>query len=415
MTKSIIVEGVSKKYTLHHATKAKTGLVSKIADQFRRHKSDIEDEVFWALRDINFEIEEGERIAIIGSNGAGKSTLLKIISRITSPSEGSVRIRGRLSSLLEVGTGFHPDLTGRENVFLNGAILGMSRTEIRKKFDSIVDFAEVEKFIDMPVKHYSSGMYVRLAFAVSVFLEPDIVVLDEVLSVGDSRFQKKSFKKIKELASEGRTVIFVSHSVNAVRSLCSKAMFLESGQLKGYGLIEDVVEMYEAPPKPQIGFGRIDLEDWGLREGKKEGATIRWGEIASPSGKSEVHIGDALQFTFGVRFDPQVIGKTIKMSLVLRSHDGLPIANMVSDDSNFFVKDVREEESISITLDKINLYPSTYSVGFWVGDEQSATYDYVSDCITFQIAAGGNIVKRHLPLGAGLLYLTPDWIREQRV
>lgn len=197
-------------------------------------------ETFWALRDVSFEIREGEVVGIIGRNGAGKSTLLKVLSRITEPTEGRVEIRGRVASLLEVGTGFHPELTGRENIYLNGAILGMSRAEIRHKFDEIVDFAGVERFLDTPVKRYSSGMYVRLAFAVAAHLEPEILVVDEVLAVGDAEFQRKCLGKMGEVAKGGRTVLFVSHNMAAVRKLCQHSMVLQSGTLLCYASSAEV-------------------------------------------------------------------------------------------------------------------------------------------------------------------------------
>jgi lipopolysaccharide transport system ATP-binding protein len=246
MSKSIIVEKVSKKFRIHHKMERESqevGLLGKLLGRGRREK-DLSDEDFWALRDISFEVNQGERLAIVGRNGAGKSTLLKILSRVMSPTDGKILIRGRLSSLLEVGTGFHPDLTGRENVYLNGALLGMSRSEVRQKFDAIVDFAEVERFLDVPVKRYSSGMYVRLAFSVSAFLEPDIVVLDEVLSVGDARFQQKSYVKMRELASQGRTVLFVSHSMSAVKDLCESAILIENGRIKEKTKVDDAIGDY---------------------------------------------------------------------------------------------------------------------------------------------------------------------------
>ncbi len=201
-------------------------------------------EEFWALKDVSFEVEPGEVVGIIGKNGAGKSTLLKVLSRITEPTKGRVRIGGRVASLLEVGTGFHPELTGRENVFLNGAILGMSKAEIRRKFDEIVAFAEVEKFLDTPVKRYSSGMYVRLAFAVAAHLEPEILIVDEVLAVGDAQFQKKCLGKMGEVSREGRTVLFVSHNMSAISRLCSKAAMLQMGQLALYADVKQVVSNY---------------------------------------------------------------------------------------------------------------------------------------------------------------------------
>jgi lipopolysaccharide transport system ATP-binding protein len=201
-------------------------------------------EEFWALRKLDFEVKRGEILGIIGRNGAGKSTLLKVLSRITEPTEGSVEIRGRVASLLEVGTGFHPELTGRENIYLNGAILGMTRSEIRRKFDDIVSFAEVEKFLDTPVKRYSSGMYVRLAFAVAAHLEPEILVVDEVLAVGDAEFQRKCLDKMSEVAGGGRTILFVSHSMDAIRRVCGSGMLLSAGTLAMRGSVDECISNY---------------------------------------------------------------------------------------------------------------------------------------------------------------------------
>ena len=204
-----------------------------------------QDDVIWALKDVSFEVNEGEVMGIIGRNGAGKSTLLKVLSRITEPSSGYVEIHGRLSSLLEVGTGFHPELTGRENIFLNGAVLGMRKREIEQKFDEIVNFAEIERFIDTPVKRYSSGMYVRLAFAVAAHLEPEILLVDEVLAVGDIAFQKKCLGKMGDIAKGGRTVLFVSHNMGAIRSLCGSAIWIDDGQIVERGPTDEVVRNYE--------------------------------------------------------------------------------------------------------------------------------------------------------------------------
>jgi lipopolysaccharide transport system ATP-binding protein len=261
----ISVVNLGKKYALlhqeeraHYKTLRET-LVKSAASLFRR-RNELERartrEEFWALKNISFDVERGKVLGIIGRNGAGKSTLLKILSRITTPSEGRVTLRGRVASLLEVGTGFHPELTGRENIFLNGSILSMSHAEIRRKFDEIVNFAGVEKFLDTPVKRYSSGMYVRLAFAVAAHLEPEILVVDEVLAVGDAEFQKKSMSKMQDVASStGRTVLFVSHNMIAVRSLCEQAVFLERGRLKHAGPADAVVASYlsesmESNPTP---------------------------------------------------------------------------------------------------------------------------------------------------------------------
>ncbi|WP_160012579.1 ABC transporter ATP-binding protein [Rhizobium sp. 18055] len=260
-TNAIEVESLSKSYVISHQAKRQArSLRELLSAKVKRQSIDEEaaetqssQETFWALKDVSFNIGQGERIGIIGGNGAGKSTLLKILSRITEPTAGKVTIRGKVSSLLEVGTGFHPELTGRENVYLNGAILGMRRSEITAKFDRIVDFAGVEKFIDTPVKHYSSGMYVRLAFSVSAWLDPDILIVDEVLSVGDQAFQRRCAERMKELTGDGRTVLFVSHSMQAVRSMCEKALFLERGRAVSFGSVENAANQYLHSIDPQDG------------------------------------------------------------------------------------------------------------------------------------------------------------------
>jgi lipopolysaccharide transport system ATP-binding protein len=254
MSDTIIkVENLGKKYLIPHEGKERyTALRDVITNNvkgfFKSQKQRLiagDEEEFWALKDINFEIKQGEAVGIIGRNGAGKSTLLKILSRITEPSTGRITINGRVASLLEVGTGFHPELTGRENIYLNGAILGMSRAEIKKKFDEIVDFSGVEKFLDTPVKRYSSGMYVRLAFAIAAHLEPEILVVDEVLAVGDAEFQKKCLGKMDDVAKkEGRTVLFVSHNMEAVQSLCKQGIFLKNGSINFLGSTEQCVNTY---------------------------------------------------------------------------------------------------------------------------------------------------------------------------
>lgn len=238
--------------------------VSTLGKCYRRPvagmKGHVED--FWALRNVSFEIPEGKVCGIIGKNGAGKSTLLKLLSRITSPTTGEIRLRGRVGSLLEVGTGFHPELTGRENVFLNGSILGMTRTEIKAKFDEIVEFSGVGAFLDTPVKHYSSGMYTRLAFSVAAHLEPEILVVDEVLAVGDIQFQKKCLQKVREVSSEGRTVLFVSHSMDTIQALCSMSLVLKSGQTDGLISTADAVHDYLRSSMEQCAFG-----EWASADG----------------------------------------------------------------------------------------------------------------------------------------------------
>ena len=259
MAKVIKVENISKAYQLGNFG---TGTISRDLERFWariRGKEDPflkigelndrtkkgESDIVWSLKDINFEVEQGDAVGIIGRNGAGKSTLLKILSRVTSPTSGSVKVKGRIASLLEVGTGFHPELSGRENIFLNGAILGMRKAEIKRKFDEIVDFAGVERYIDTPVKRYSSGMYVRLAFAVAAYLESEILVVDEVLAVGDAEFQKKCLGKMGDISKgEGKTVLFVSHNMGSIRQLCDSAMLLDNGSLIKQGSVEETLSLY---------------------------------------------------------------------------------------------------------------------------------------------------------------------------
>ncbi|MDQ3473778.1 MAG: ABC transporter ATP-binding protein [Acidobacteriota bacterium] len=293
----ITVEGLGKRYRLgaSRSNERYTALRDVISDKaknlFRRNPTSdsgslpspsASREEFWALKDVNFEVKRGEVLGIIGRNGAGKSTLLKILSRITEPTEGRIRIRGRVASLLEVGTGFHPELTGRENIYLNGAILGMHRHEIKAKFDEIVAFAEVEKFLDTPVKRYSSGMYVRLAFAVAAHLEPEILIVDEVLAVGDAEFQKKCLGKMQEVAhGQGRTVLFVSHQMAAVQSLCKSAILLEEGQSILKGKTEKVILRYSAKTE---SLGAISLSKRVDRAGSGE---IRFTMVSLQNGRSE--------------------------------------------------------------------------------------------------------------------------------
>jgi lipopolysaccharide transport system ATP-binding protein len=256
MTTAISVSHLGKKYLLSHRSRPQYAtlrdvmvwsarrVASRLRHPFGPNPDPAGREVFWALRDISFEVQAGERVGIIGRNGAGKSTLLKILSRITEPSTGRFEMTGRPATLLEVGTGFHPELTGRENVFLNGAILGMGRAEIRRKFDEIVAFAEVEKFLDTPVKRYSSGMYVRLAFAVAAHLDPDILVVDEVLAVGDAQFQKKCLSRMQEIGEQGRTVLFVSHNMAMISNLCQRGIVLDAGGLAFEGPVSEAVVHY---------------------------------------------------------------------------------------------------------------------------------------------------------------------------
>ena len=243
-SRAISCKGLSKVYTISHQSAQRGTLGQALVDWLKNPLRGKTNESFWALRDVEFDIEIGQVVGIIGRNGAGKSTLLKILSRITLPTAGQIELFGRVGSLLEVGTGFHPELTGRENIYLNGSILGMRRKEINRQFDAIVDFSGVEKFLDTPVKRYSSGMYVRLAFAVAAHLNPEILVVDEVLAVGDAQFQAKCLGKMKDVATSGRTVLFVSHNMAAIQSLCGKALRMQAGKVAGFGDVNPQIESY---------------------------------------------------------------------------------------------------------------------------------------------------------------------------
>jgi lipopolysaccharide transport system ATP-binding protein len=296
----ISVENVSKRYTLRHKvtseryatfrdviTRAALAPLRAFSGKRRSgegsHVNTTED--FWAIKDVSFEVKQGDVVGIIGANGAGKSTLLKILSRITEPTVGRIRIKGRVASLLEVGTGFHAELTGRENIFLNGAVLGMSRAEIRAKFDEIVAFAAIEQFLDTPVKRYSSGMYVRLAFAVAAHLEPEILIVDEVLAVGDAEFQKKCLGKIREVATGGRTILFVSHNMQALSVLCNRGMFLRAGTLEYTGSTKEAIDLYlsafakanrkEEDPDRRYGSGEYRYTWAGPAQQIFEGAEVK--------------------------------------------------------------------------------------------------------------------------------------------
>ncbi|WP_204103355.1 MULTISPECIES: polysaccharide ABC transporter ATP-binding protein [Spirulina sp. CCY15215] len=282
---AIKTENLGKKYIIGHQQQDSHLLRYAIANQIKNWQRQLftgknkhrNQEEFWALKDISFQVKQGDRVGIIGRNGAGKSTLLKLLGRITAPTTGRIHLQGRVASLLEVGTGFHPELTGRENIYLNGSILGMSKFEIRKQFDEIVAFAEIERFLDTPVKRYSSGMYVRLAFAIAAHLAPEILVIDEVLAVGDVKFQKKCLGKMESVTEEGRTVLFVSHNMTTIKNLCNRGILLQDGQIKAQGDAKKVVDTYLSDLQQQAVS--IQLRDRSDRQGSGDvlATSIRFG------------------------------------------------------------------------------------------------------------------------------------------
>ena len=363
----------------------------------------------WALKDISFEVEQGEVLGIIGKNGAGKSTLLKILSRVTAPTSGVVRVKGRIASLLEVGTGFHPELTGRENIYLNGAILGMSRAEIDRKFDEIVDFSGVEQFIDTPVKRYSSGMYVRLAFAVAAHLEPEILVVDEVLAVGDAEFQKKCLGKMGAVANEGRTVLFVSHNMAAIIQLCKTGLLIEKGILRCEGQAELVVRKYLSSSGATDNF--IELDKYHLRSGTGE-IRFKWVSLQANNGEGSKRfsLGDDINIVFRITAEEGFTNKPIKLAIAIRNSLGINIANMVDEDSSFRLGELNGAQTIVVSITDVRLYPDKYYISVWAGSTKSTeTFDLVIDCLKFEIVSGGRLATRPLPKSAGLIFLTPEW------
>lgn len=323
---------------------------------------------FWALRDVSFAVEQGEVIGIVGRNGAGKSTLLKVLSRITEPTSGRAVLRGRVASLLEVGTGFHPELSGRDNIHLNGAILGMRRTEIARKFDEIVDFAEVGAFLDTPVKRYSSGMHVRLAFAVAAHLEPEILIIDEVLAVGDSAFQKKCLGKMGEAARGGRTVLFVSHNMAAVQTLCRRVVLIEDGAVAADGAAGPVIARY-------LQRGGEDSDAW-TRDPEAPRAALQFESARARAEGQKLRLDIKLSTTAPHR--PAFVAVDILSSLNVPLMQALPTIEP-------FIQDENRRHTVRIAADLPNLIPGRYFLTLWAGPHHTETLDVVERAVGFEI------------------------------
>jgi lipopolysaccharide transport system ATP-binding protein len=340
-----------------------------------------EIEEFWAVRDVSFEVKQGETLGIIGRNGAGKSTLLKILSRITEPTQGRVTINGRVASLLEVGTGFHPELSGRENIYLNGAILGMTRGDIKRRFDEIVAFAEIEHFLDTPVKRYSSGMYVRLAFAVAAHLEPEILVVDEVLAVGDIAFQKKCLGKMQDISGrEGRTVLFVSHNLSAVRELCTRGILLGDGRMLHDGPVTETVLRYQDSIRQQQFDAKSSINDDQLRRGSGD---VRFCNIelldADNQKRDRFELGEPVHF----RLSYEVFRKVPRLclSLALRSgRTGEALGSTLHVISNTELLTGQVGHQV-LTLNTHQLRPGEYPLYFWLGANRHNPYDVVDGLV----------------------------------
>jgi lipopolysaccharide transport system ATP-binding protein len=379
----ITIESLGKKYSLRHQLGERyTALRDVLADRAKnlfvrsgKNGKDPAREEFWALKNVSFDVKRGEVVGIIGRNGAGKSTLLKILSRITSPSEGRVRLNGRVASLLEVGTGFHPELTGRENIFLNGAILGMSKAEIKRKFEEIVNFAEIEKFLDTPVKRYSSGMYVRLAFAVAAHLEPEILVVDEVLAVGDAEFQKKCLGKMQSVSRrEGRTVLFVSHNLPAVLDLCTKGLLLDRGKPVLFGPVEQACTAYLNLCRNQS-------------TAERKSGILRSISLIDENGARIGAFGGEGLLRFRCALRPPEEG--CLLSLILRDANTYALVELL--DHSFSPSVNGDSDTlVEIHAGPIPLRPGQYSVDFWCGNRSAMRLEYLDRVLEFDVVSAEN-------------------------
>ena len=415
----IQAEGLGKKYVIEHQADQESyrslrDLIVRGAERLARairkpgfqgggERTAPED--FWALRDVDFSIHQGEVVGVVGRNGAGKSTLLKVLSRITEPSRGRVTVKGRLASLLEVGTGFHPELTGRENIFLNGAILGMSRFETRRKFDEIVAFAEIERFLDTPVKRYSSGMYVRLAFAVAAHLEPDILVVDEVLAVGDAAFQKKSLGKMSDFSRSGMTVLLVSHNMGLVRQVCDRGILLDAGRVVIDGSCTEAVNTYL-----QGGIGQTGGPIWRRADTQSDGVAITGLILMSGDGTpmSKFIIGEAVRIDMETNFVRPVAHPQFGLSV--HSSDGTPILDLRTRHSGPDIPVASGAVDFSVAIAEFSLFPGDYILSAWVTDADSKVLDWLEYCIPFTVLSRpGPFGDMRLSLTQGKYYVRSNW------
>jgi lipopolysaccharide transport system ATP-binding protein len=385
LSKPIIeVENLSKCYQIGANKEPYLSLrdeIAKFASRLRTKDKRQSSQDFWALKDVSFSVQEGEVVGIIGRNGAGKSTLLKILSQITPPTEGKITIRGRVASLLEVGTGFHPELTGRENIYLNGAILGMGRAEIKRKFDEIVDFAEVERFLDTPVKRYSSGMYVRLAFAVAAHLEPEILIVDEVLAVGDVQFQKKCLGKMKDVGKEGRTVLFVSHQMGSIAQLCSTSFLLHKGSIIKAGQVKETVDYYMSNlSSTDNKIVEVKSSDKDMYISKIQSFNTRYKHVLNYSYNEKVIITVTCKIN---KWLPESV-----MGFFVTDHKGRKVFTNMNNKWKFVDNKTREIIS-TVTIPENFLVPGQYSFTFAITVEHVKLIDIINDAIAVTIIDTG--------------------------
>lgn len=403
---AIKVENISKLY--HIGAKRSGSLRETIAHAFgRKSKEEIAAEEFWALKDVSFEIKRGEAVGIIGKNGAGKSTLLKVLSRITEPTKGRIEINGRVASLLEVGTGFHPELTGRENIFMNGTILGMTRREIKVKFDEIVDFSGVEKFIDTPVKHYSSGMYVRLAFAVAAHLEPEILIIDEVLAVGDASFQRKCLGKMGEVTKEGKTVLFVSHNLSQIRSLCQSGILLASGSVSCVGSISKTIKHYVS--EGGLFANYIDVSKLPRAGQKDNDFSITWLRIHNQA--EELVEGSYLNIKIG--FCNKKSFKEVLLALTISDDQNVLVACRSTASFDCFDLIQPAAHIISVQI-PINFKSGSYTINLGAACAKG-TIEFIPSVTQIEILPLSNIQEEWKKASVGLVLTQSNWLLDSGV
>jgi lipopolysaccharide transport system ATP-binding protein len=379
------VQHISKRYKIQHISGGYLSLRERLFNGFRFTKNSVEN--FWALNDVSLEVNPGECVGIIGRNGAGKSTLLKILSKITPPTNGRIITRGRIASLLEVGTGFHPELTGRENIFFNGSLLGMKRKEIQSRFDEIIDFSGTEKFLDTPLKHYSSGMQLRLAFSVAAFLEPEMLIIDEVLAVGDAEFQKKCLGKMEDVSKSGRTILFVSHNLISLKTLCSRGIVLDRGAKAFDGNMDEAVRNYLSMGTKERSRPRI--ADSKLHSGTGEIA-VRDIEVLGNDNSTIIHTGDTIQ----VRLSYEIKNENFDFT---SCHVGIIVydqnQNVVISHTNRLIgiqfkdEDFKKGETIVFTIREFPLNKGSYSLSYNIVD-QNKYLDSMENAIEFEIEEG---------------------------
>jgi lipopolysaccharide transport system ATP-binding protein len=362
-----------------------------------------EADVFWALRDISFEVQQGEVLGIIGRNGAGKSTLLKILSRITAPTSGRARLRGRVSSLLEVGTGFNPELTGRENVYLNGTILGMRRSEVDRKFAEIVAFSGVDQFIDTPIKRYSSGMKVRLAFSVAAHLEPEILIIDEVLAVGDAEFQRKCLGKMGDMAGGGRTVLFVSHNMTAVQSLCQRAILLEDGRITTTGGVFDVVEQYLS--KHIAVSGDVTFDECTSRTGNGYARFTR-ARVRDPHGNITPQVKMGQTFTLILDFVcERPLSSGVVLTIGLNDSYGQRLVTLNSEDFHGELPPASKGGTISIDVENVNLMPGVYALVIGMSMRRVERMDRIAEALFLEVVPHPVYKNGRAPKTNGVVFM----------